>query len=36
MTRQAADDTLAATFGRQQGLLAAINGIYVQLGRCRP
>jgi hypothetical protein len=30
------DDTLAAGFGRQQGLLAAINGIYVQLGLRRP
>jgi hypothetical protein len=29
---QAMDDTLAAGFGRQQGLLAAINGIYAQLG----
>jgi hypothetical protein len=31
-TGRAVDETLAAQFGRQQGLLAAINGIYVQLG----
>jgi hypothetical protein len=34
-TGQPVDDTLAAEFGRQQGLLAAINGIYVQLGMRR-
>lgn len=35
-TGEVRDDTLAADFGRHQGLLAAINGIYVQLGLRRP
>jgi hypothetical protein len=31
-TGRSLDDTLAADFGRSQGLLAAVNGVYVQLG----
>jgi hypothetical protein len=33
---QAMEGTLAAAFGRQEGLLAAVNGIYVQPGLRRP
>jgi hypothetical protein len=35
-TGQPLDETLAADFGRSQGLLAAVNGVYVQLGRRSP
>lgn len=36
VTSPPADSTAASGFGRRQGLLAAINGIYVQLGLRRP
>jgi hypothetical protein len=36
VTGKPLSDTLAADFGRAQGLLAAVNGIYVQLGLRRP